>query len=401
MIVLVTENSYCQKIFRDGYIIKKTGETFNGLIEYSPNQKIPSQCVFKRFDIAVTIPYSPADIHAFGYINGKRYESKNQNKKDVFYEVLVLGRINLYYKGSKYFIEEENQGMTEIKDGSISYSTAGERKEFKSLAEFLRYITKGEVENINDKVNIKNDLVAIITDYNRRSGNSFSVFNRTITERELTRAVIKSGAYKNRFGMFAGINYYSLTLVPTKSFYIPAPGISGSPVAGISWERQIFPKSDRLTVRIDLMFLKNNFYSYSERTPNYGYLTRDDAFFDFSGIKLPLLLQYSFTGGRIVPYINAGLSYTAIIQKNYLHIQEEENSSNNVIVTSQDRNMVFRKNETSLLCGTGVRFRLFSNTSINLQGRVELGKGLFNNSDNLNFFKQHSVQTSFLLGFTF
>jgi hypothetical protein len=78
-------DAYCQKIFRDGYVIKKTGESLNGLVEYSINQDIPSVCTFKRFDIARRVVYSPKEILAFGYRNGNRYESIELNNKSSGY----------------------------------------------------------------------------------------------------------------------------------------------------------------------------------------------------------------------------------------------------------------------------------------------------------------------------
>ncbi len=84
ILFLTAGNLLSQKVFRDGYIIKKSGETLNGLVEYSVKQGAPSECRFKRFDIAHEVVYSANDIKAFGYRNGNRYESKEFNSKTSF-----------------------------------------------------------------------------------------------------------------------------------------------------------------------------------------------------------------------------------------------------------------------------------------------------------------------------
>jgi hypothetical protein len=401
IIFLVAENSFSQKIFREGYIVKNTGDTFMGLLEFSPNQKIPSLCVFKRFDIAVKISYSPGEVKAFGYLNGKRFESKSYKNKQAFYEVLVTGNINLYNKGSKYFIEEENQNMAEIKDGTNTYLSKGETKEFKSLAEFLRYITKGKVADIKDKANIKYDLVTIITDFNKGSGSRYQVYNRSFSEKELARVTVMSGAGKNKFGIVAGFNIYSLSLSPYKAFFFPAAGASFSPEAGISWERMFRLSTGRISLRADLLLFKHNFYSYTERDFQFENISRDDVHFGFTGITLPVLVQYSFTGRKLIPFISAGISATGILKPDYYRVQEEEYPSRGAIMTTEYRDKLFLTDAISGLAGAGIKFRSKTNNWISLQGRVSYGQGLFRISDSLKSFKQHSLQASLLAGFTF
>ncbi len=107
IIFLSASDLFGQKIFREGYIVKKTGELMTGLVEYSPKRGIPSECKFKRFDIARTVIYSPDEIQAFGYRNGNRYESREFSGKVSFLEVIVTGKIILYQKGSKYYIDKD------------------------------------------------------------------------------------------------------------------------------------------------------------------------------------------------------------------------------------------------------------------------------------------------------
>ena len=109
-----------RKYFRDGYIVKKTGESLSGLVEYSTKKDIPSICTFKRFDIARTVVYSPDEILAFGYRNGNRYESRQVNGKVTFLETIVTGKIVLYQNGAKYYLDKDHLGLIELKNGPVT-----------------------------------------------------------------------------------------------------------------------------------------------------------------------------------------------------------------------------------------------------------------------------------------
>jgi hypothetical protein len=412
---------YCQKIFRDGYIIKNTGEVLNGIVEYSIDHDIPAVCTFKRFDIARKVVYSPEKILAFGYKNGNRYESREVNNKSSFYEVIVTGKIILYHKRSKYYLDKDHLGIVELKNGPITYFSNGVKAEFKSLPEFLRFITEGKAGTISDRFNLKDEIVQLITSYNKESGKSYYVFNRSISEKQLIQEIRESGAYKNKIGIMSGVNLYMLNLkygyyvyARDMNNYLPDPKTSISSIIGLSYERLIARKSDRLSIRLDLLYTKQTFYCHGERTSISGDISRDHTFFSFAGIKAPVLLQYSITGSRIVPYFNAGIAYQFFIDNNYHHTVETENISHE-ISTSEDNKYHFMAGEISAAGGAGIRTRLFKNIELNLAGRVEFGSGLFLNSDHSlensnpsayslyqkNPFIQNSIQPTFLIGITF
>lgn len=403
-----------QKIFRDGYIVKKTGESLTGLVQYSAKQDIPSECTFKRFDIARTVVYTPEEIQAFGYRNGNRYEAKEANGKISFFEVIVAGRIVLYQKGSKYYIDKDHLGLVELKNGPVTYNNGEGNKEFKSLSEFLTSATEGKAGAISEKFNVKNEIVPLITTYNMQSGKSYNVFNRSITEKQLTQDAWKSGAAKNRFGIVSGINMYKLNLKfnpdmygITNADYVPTPDKEMGLAAGLTYERLLSRRSDRMSARIDILYNSQDFYCYNERENNVGGITRDDAFFSFTGIKVPVLFQYSLTGGRIVPYVNAGVAYQYFIKTDYHHVAEIENTFHE-ITTYEDSNMLFKSGELTGVGGIGMRARIFSNLNLHLMFMMEYGKGFFLNTDPTDTnnrqndpYVMNSLQSTVLLGITF
>jgi hypothetical protein len=403
-----------QKIFREGYIVKKNGESLYGLVQYSANQDVPSVCIFKRFDIARVVNYSPNEILAFGYKNGNRYESNEINNKKSFLEVFIMGEITLYHSKSKYYIEKDHTGLIELNNGPVTYKSVGESKAFTKLPEFLRYITEGKTGTISDRFNLKKEIIPLIISYNKESGKSYYVYNRTITEKQISQKVIESENSINKFSLISGANLYTLNIKPNTDNYsisptdfLLNPKLETSLTWGLTYERQLSRKSDKFSLRLDLLYTKQTFYSYGKRPNNVGGTTIDDANFGFTGIKFPLLLQYSITGRRIIPYFNTGVAYQVFIDNNYSHIAEEENSYHEIRTTT-DSNIKFKPGELTAMGGIGLRTRIYNNLALNISGRIEYGPGVFDNNGRTTElinkkkpFWENSLQYNLLFGITF
>jgi len=408
LILLIGDVVNCQKIFREGYVVKKNGEPLHGLVEYSSNQKIPSKCTFKRFDIAREVTYSPETILAFGYKNGNRYESKNLKGNQVFFEVLVTGKIILYQRESAFYIEKDPVGFVELTNGDIKYLNESGLTETKRVRDFLVFITEGKSINIPERINLKSDVIPIITSYDRNIGQSYAVFNRTMTEKQITKKALETGVNKTRFGILSGVNVYMLNIKPKTAAtnYLPNPEKEIGPVFGLSYETLISRKTDRLSVKVEIMYSDQTFYCYQEGKNSMGYIIRDDAFFGFTGIKAPLFFQYSFTGRRVVPFINAGIAYQYLYRKNYRMTEEIERPLFNDINTYEHNNVGFKSGEMSILAGVGSKVRVVNNLNLSFQGRIEMGTGVFSVfkqtiQSTETPFKQNSIQATFLIGLTF
>lgn len=414
LLLLCSDELFSQKIFRDGYIVKNNGEIFSGLVKYSVKQDIPAVCVFKRFDIAREVEYSSMDITAFGYKNGNRYESREVSNKKAFYEVIVSGKVTLYKKDKKYYIASDQLGFSEVKNGHISCVVAGENKEFNSLPEFLYFITEGKTGSISGKFNINNELINLISDYNSKTGINH-IYNRSISEKQLTQASTQSGAFKNKFGLLGGISMYQLNIKSNSDilgtnldFLVPAPEKETGYITGLTYERLLLRRTDRLSLRVDFLYTSQNFYFYKERILT---VTRrnsvDDVFFNFSAVKFPVLLQYSLTGHRMVPFVNAGIAFQYFRKSDYIHYQLAQNYFDEY-EPHELREFAFNKTEFSTVGGIGVRARISGNINLNLQLRVEKGNGMFvNRRDDLpDYIKkrpyiQSSFQSVFLFGISF
>jgi hypothetical protein len=146
--------------------------------------------------------------------------------------------------------------------------------------------------------------------------------------------------------------------------------------------------------------MRQTFYSYSEKTESFIFI-RDDAFYEFTALKVPLMFQYSLGGMRVVPFVNGGVGAMVLLQDDYIHIRESEweNYGKPAVYITEDRKLTFAPYELSGIAGAGIKLRLINTINLRIEGRIEFGAGPLQNDNSV--FKQSSTQQSVLLGISF
>jgi hypothetical protein len=400
LFILGTSLAISQKIFRDGFIVKNSGEYFEGVVAYNQGNKVPSICVFKRFDIAVEINYGPDDIAGFGFTNGKRYESINNNGRKEFFETIITGEMNLYSKGSELLLSKPGKKPVRVTEAPIEWEDENGRRAFAGTSELISYLAEGTKAETSRKPDLKKDLQQVIIARSLVSGKPVNVYSNEVTEKELTKQAWHSGANSRRLGMVAGANMYSLYLSPKRQVFLPETSRETGPVLGISYEKILSRRSDNFCFHGELLFMRQTFYSYSEKTESYKFI-RDDAFYEFTALKVPLMFQYSLGSMRVVPFVNGGIGAMVLLQDNYIHISESEwqNIDKTVVSITEDRKLGFAPAEFSGIVGAGIKFRLINTVNLRIEGRFEFGEGPLLNGNTV--YKQYSMQQSVLLGINF
>lgn len=389
---------FSQKIFREGYIVKNSGEMFEGMVSWAPGKKIPGNCVFKRFDIAVPITYGPDVIKAFGFKNGRRFEAFSYKGKKIFIETLVSGELTLYTNGPEYFIRRSASEVQVLK-GTVSWEDEKGARTFNNPEELMSYLAEGTRFAGTGKIDMKSGIQPLVAEYNSKAGKKYVVYNRNITEKELTASAWHSNSNSSRIGVVSGLNMYTLSLSPEKHFYLPSPEMEYCPVYGFSYERVLSRKSDNLSAIAELLYHNQTFYTFSEQLDYNGRFTKNDAFFDYKALKVPVMLRYSLTNMRIKPFVSAGLAGTFFLKSNYLHISEKEDYFGTSVEINEDSKLVFKPYELSAVAGAGLNFRVVNTVNLRLEGRFEFGSGIFSTEDQP--FKQHSIQQTVLIGIVF
>ena len=106
-----------QTDFRAGYVIENTGDSIFGQIDYRGDLIMSHLCKFKSQNGAIT-EYYPGEISSYRFNDGKYYQSRKVNGKEVFLEFLIKGEVNIYYLrdelGDHYYIDKENERLSEL-----------------------------------------------------------------------------------------------------------------------------------------------------------------------------------------------------------------------------------------------------------------------------------------------
>jgi hypothetical protein len=403
---------YGQKIFREGYIIKSNGDSLKGIIQFEEGQKISQKCVFKRFDIAITVEYTPENLKAFGYNHGNFYETKVVEGKKIFVECLVKGDISLYLFGKKFYLEEKNIPLVELKSGSIKGQKDSKDFEFANAIDYLVEITRS-APGISIPANLQlvdKQLIPIVRDYNQRVKVNYIVYNRHYNTNLFEEAIMLTGVNMISYGLVNAIYIRSSALSYGTDYHfsrVSDMGLDNKNWAiGVYRNTRISRLDKRLSVHTELVFLRQKQFFYQVLSRTYPNETqRIKVYSNLTVLKLPVMFQFTLSVKKAKFYGNLG----AVLNYNFLNNKEgsmlTENATNQVY-SYVAKNFNRRTSSFSLgaNAGVGVKYKLPGNKEIFFETRVEFGGGV-NQTLKFDYYyapkitiQQMSPQFIFLIG---
>ena len=108
-----------QSDFRQGHIITTSGDTLTGYIDYQADKSLCSKCRFRINKTEKVKEYIPAELQGYKFVKeDRKFISMaipyKDGTKNVFLEVLVSGKMNLYYCNDKclesyFFIQKRGE----------------------------------------------------------------------------------------------------------------------------------------------------------------------------------------------------------------------------------------------------------------------------------------------------
>jgi hypothetical protein len=373
--------AFGQAGFRPGFIIKNNGDTLNGLVFYSVDGKFKNTCRFKRFEIAQEFSYGPSKMKAFGFRNGRYFESKGTGNRKSFYECMLKGEISVFVRpgksGGQVYLESPETGFFKLQKGTNRL--AGES--YSSYAQAIQYLLDKSGRTSIDASGIRYSAHAIASAITK-AGTSLprqpQAFYLTPPVSYMKDYSVTGTHPLLKIGLNAGYQFLTVNIAGTKySDYFREAKYNSSyrPVVGLFLNRMLSGKSDHASVELEVNYLTDSYYGYAEYSDG-AVINRNDILFDFTAIQIPLYLKYSFGKQKVRPYLKAGGFKSLLIKHSYHRYSEEQ--FNNEIYTNNITDFDYH-GDIGLQGGAGLEFRMGSARSLNLDAMYSYGNQMLKN----------------------
>jgi hypothetical protein len=315
--------------FRPGYVIKNNGDTITGLVFYGTDGKFRNKCRFKRFEILREVTYDPSELRAFGFRNGRCYKSKKYNGKDLFYERRIEGPLSLYAgtgnPDSQLYIEHAATGFIKLNKGTNRLKNGEVFHGFRELLTWL-LSQSGYDGKTADSVSYN---AASITRLIRQSvwqpAQPVQVFNHTPGLNWFKDYSFLSVHSSWNFGLTGGYQFVKVIITGnslTRYFSEASYDESYRPAVGFYINYALSKKSDLFSVDLSFLYISQRYYGYAEYTTLSE--CRDELFFEYSALQIPLSLKMTLGKNRIRPFIKAGIYGSFLLSSDYKRYAERQ-----------------------------------------------------------------------------
>ena len=360
IVLLVTYlASNAQVGFRSGYIIKNNGDTLSGQVFYDVDGKFKKGCRFKRFEIVRAVTYAPPELTAFGFRNGRYFESKTYGNRKFFFECLIKGPVSLYSapgREKQLYVENASTGFIRL------YKDINRNKDGVHYNSFMEILTlflgsSGSTDSSVDSAKYEAaSLVALIRESAGKSNQTVRHYNPTSGVDMLTDYSITRKQTRWDVGIAGGYQFLNIHIPgKTQSRYFSEARYNTSyrPVIGVFVNHQLSKKSDLTYLDLSLLYLEDRYYGHAK------YKTvsecRDDIHLKFSALQLPLSLRYMLRKEGIRPYIKAGVYISFMVSSYYNRYAERQFGSEIFTDSYSDFDI---RNDLGLHGGLGIEFPL-------------------------------------------
>jgi hypothetical protein len=361
ILILFSFSMMAQSGFRPGFIIRNNGDTLNGLVFYGANRKFEKSCLFKRFEIAQEVSYSSDQIKAYGFINGRDFESKTNGRKKTFFECLVKGEVSVYIVPGKYkgmvYLESPQTGLFKLAKGSNQLGEAGNFNNYRDALSWMLNKTGNQALSLDNLKYDSKDITAAVRESSSLAQNASRGFYRTPGVNNLRdKSVFKQGSLLS-LGFSGGYQIVSVTTPGnsyTQYFTEAQYNTSFRPAIGLYMNSKFSKKSNLVSVDLAVHYVTDSYYGYSEYSDG-NEKFREDIMIDFSEIQVPLSLHMTFGKGSIHPFIKAGGFMSFLIDQSYSRLSETQRGESVYTDYYEDFRL---DNAIGFIAGAGVQFKI-------------------------------------------
>ena len=307
--------------YKRGYVITNDNDTLSGKINDGGSIRNYKHCLFKAEGTTKALKFSPDEIKAYHFIDGRHYTSMkvlhDNDYEFVFVENLLEGKLNLYYdmknSNSSFFIEKEEAGTKILAQQSmrIVQNPSVFQEEERNTGVKMDVFKDTLISLFSDYPDLHSQVRNV--DYNKKSliNITKAYLEETCEEEDCILYESDLEKYRNRFGFYSGIRMSFISFegyedVLTGSLYsTPAKSdmIISVPV-GVFYTIPLVLLNERLSFQVEMVASQMN---YQQSFPD------EDNFVDNIQIKsttlnIPVLLKYQLQGSFVSPSVSVGRS---------------------------------------------------------------------------------------------
>ena len=125
LLIFASTQVFSQKNYKKGFIVNHENDTIHGLINHVGQLAHAKKCNFKKTPESKPVIYTPKDINAYRFQNGKLYVAKkvtieDQEEVHKFFEYMVDGIVDMYFfrdkDGEHYFVDKGDGKLIPLKN---------------------------------------------------------------------------------------------------------------------------------------------------------------------------------------------------------------------------------------------------------------------------------------------
>ncbi|MFY0606552.1 MAG: hypothetical protein JXR10_07550 [Cyclobacteriaceae bacterium] len=356
--------AYCQKDFREGYIIQNSKDTLRGFIDLGSNIENSRKCIFKSSTEGETRIFFPNEIQSYRLGDEKYYVSKMAKIGDkdslVFLEYLVDGILDLYYLNlpseEYYFLEVEGGSLLRLSNNTktikkqqegylgreLTYS--GNSNQYRRLLTAAFRDSPETLEKIPNTSFTHQGLINITKSYHENTCD----WACTLFGRKKTNLVFLEPILGYRFSK-QGLKTSNDRATNNASF------------VGLNFRTTSFRLHYLWTWNFGLTFSQNSFdgiYSHKNGTSTLSpdRVTRLKA--DYISLSFPISAEYTLPTSGIKPFFVGGIEPIFAVNVDHQVADQAVSGIRGNIIREDE---IFRKLQIGLFTGAGLRRDIGSN----------------------------------------
>ncbi len=315
--------SIAQYDFGPGFIITKTNDTIYGFVDLQTNAKNAWQCNFKTTEKGIIQGFSPDDIIAYRFTDGKYYVAREikhlGSTRKVFLEYLVDGIADLFYfydnEQDYYFIEKDSTGLVELSNEPLEINVS-KSDQYRTTDGKLYSVESEKYKGVLRYFYQDDPALSSQIDYSRFGNKSLikiteNYHNHVCADQ---KCIVYEKDLQRVFFIGPKVGYrYSRLNINFSQEYSSDAALEG----GIQVRYLPHFMHYRWNLLLDFMYSQAEFQGTFTEHRSSGRMVDYDIQLAFEMLRIPLKIEYTFPLKLLKPTLSLGYDNVFLMHANY------------------------------------------------------------------------------------